>query len=568
MNSLDFRLVSSDYKCFEDMPADNFAVLSRATVLKNDAFAFEAVITAPESMNESEAYIIINSPIAGYVKTYLISGVNVTLGVYENIQDTDYLRGGKPGIYPDLLTPLDKNTAFKIKAGKTASVWIEAEIPESLREGVYPIEVSVRPANGEFKEEKRALELEVIPAVLPEQKLIFTQWFHCDCLASYYNVEVFSEEHWRIIENFVKTAVKNGINMLLMPVFTPPLDTEVGGERPTVQLVGVTKDGARYSFDYTLADRWIDMCRRCSVQYYEVSHLFTQWGAAHAPKVMAYENGVYKKIFGWETDSLSDEYLDFIRQFLESFKKYMSEKGLLDKTMFHLSDEPSKEHLERYGKLRQSLEKSLDGCMCADALSNFEFYESGAVKHPIVATDHIEPFIQNGVKDLWCYYCCGQSEKVANRFIAMSMNRTRIIGAQLFKFDIRGFLHWGYNFYYTQFSKAKLDPYKCNDGGGWVPAGDTFSVYPAPDGTAYESLHMKGFTQALYDLRAFELLASLTSREYVIDLIDSTAGENVTFSEYPRYDGFCRQLREAINEHIKGKIAHGFAAKRRCNTRG
>lgn len=217
--------------------------------------------------------------------------------------------------------------------------------------------MSVRPASGEFKEEKRALELEVIPAVLPEQKLIFTQWFHCDCLASYYNVEVFSEEHWRIIENFVKTAVKNGINMLLMPVFTPPLDTEVGGERPTVQLVGVTKDGAHYSFDYTLADRWIDMCRRCSVRYYEVSHLFTQWGAAHAPKVMAYENGVYKKIFGWETDSLSDEYLDFIRQFLESFKKYMSEKGLLDKTMFHLSDEPSKEHLERYGKLRESLEK-------------------------------------------------------------------------------------------------------------------------------------------------------------------------------------------------------------------
>lgn len=45
MNSLDFRLVSSDYKCFEDMPADNFAVLSRASVLKNDVFAFEAVIT-------------------------------------------------------------------------------------------------------------------------------------------------------------------------------------------------------------------------------------------------------------------------------------------------------------------------------------------------------------------------------------------------------------------------------------------------------------------------------------------------------------------------------------------
>ena len=66
---------------------------------------------------------------------------------------------------------------------------------------------------------------------------------------------------------------------------------------------------------------------------------------------------------------------------------------------------------------------------------------------------------------------------------------------QMFKYDIVGFLQWGYNFYYSYRSVYPINPYECNDGGPttengdiWVPAGDTFCVYPAPDGTAkYET---------------------------------------------------------------------------------
>ena len=34
--------------------------------------------------------------------------------------------------------------------------------------------------------------LEVLPISLPEQTLIHTEWLHCDCIANYYGVEVFS----------------------------------------------------------------------------------------------------------------------------------------------------------------------------------------------------------------------------------------------------------------------------------------------------------------------------------------------------------------------------------------
>ena len=77
-------------------------------------------------------------------------------------------------------------------------------------------------------------------ARLPAQTLLHTEWFHADCLASYYGVAPLSEEHWRILENFIRAAgEEHGINMLLTPVFTPPLDTAVNGERLTVQLVDV-----------------------------------------------------------------------------------------------------------------------------------------------------------------------------------------------------------------------------------------------------------------------------------------------------------------------------------------
>ena len=92
----------------------------------------------------------------------------------------------------------------------------------------------------------------------------------------------------------------------------------------------------------------------------------------------------------------------------------------------------------------------LEGFPIMDALSNVDFYRSGAVEHPIPANNHIEPFLQENIPGLWTYYCCSQNTDVANRFVAMPAARSRILGVQMYKYNIAGFLHWGYNFYYSQ----------------------------------------------------------------------------------------------------------------------
>ena len=69
---------------------------------------------------------------------------------------------------------------------------------------------------------------------------------HQKCIATHYKIDVFSEQYWEYVQNFLQTAFEHGMNMVLTPLFTPPLDTKVGAERPTVQLVGVKVTNAEF----------------------------------------------------------------------------------------------------------------------------------------------------------------------------------------------------------------------------------------------------------------------------------------------------------------------------------
>jgi len=342
--------------------------------------------------------------------------------------------------------------------------------------------------------------------------------------------------------------------MILTPAFTPPLDTAAGGERTTVQLVDVYEKNNTYAFGFDNLRRWIELCGSLGIKYFEMPHLFTQWGAKAAPKIMAYKDGLCRRIFGWDTPAVGGGYTRFLSQYLPVLTNKLREWGIAERTYFHISDEPSYEHLENYLAAKNSVIEYLSGFHIIDALSSFEFYKSGAVSEPIPSSDHIKPFLENNVPRLWTYYCTGQHLKVSNRFFAMPSARNRIIGVQLYKFNIAGFLHWGFNFYNSMHSKRHINPFAVTDSEGAFPSGDPFMVYPNKDGTPGESIRIMVFHEALQDLRALELLESLAGREFVLGLIEEGADMPVTFGEYPKTDEYILDLREKVNREIEKRI--------------
>ena len=550
---LNSRIISSLDKCFPNSAPADFALLERVSVLRGERLSFQYAFREddPAAPHRSWCAPVIEGDLAPYASVRIVEFTPSLMPVYPppRQSDDDFITK-EPGLFPDRLETLSK-CGVPVCSYQTRTLWITVDIPADAEAGEHILTVGLDSAAGPYG--RAQLAVSVIAATLPKQTMPVTQWFHCDCLADYYRVPVFSEEHWRIIENFVRTAVENGINTLLTPLFTPPLDTGIGHERPTVQLVGVTKEGDKYSFDYTLLDRWIDMCDRLGIKNLEINHLFTQWGAAAAPKIMATVDGEYRRIFGWDTPASEGEYPVFLRAFLPDFIAHMKARGDDGRCIFHISDEPNAKNLEQYTASRAVVADLLEGYTTMDALSNIAFWENGVVKTPVVATNHIQPFIDKDVPGLWAYYCCSQSVGVSNRFFAMPGARTRCIGLQFYKHNTAGFLQWGYNFYYNQGSYNYVDPYADSTGQYFVPSGDTYSVYPAPDGTAYESMRLVQFHEGLQDARALALCEQLCGREATLEALEQACGV-IRFDRCICDSAKMIAVREMINDMIEKAI--------------
>ena len=543
---LQIRTLSSLAKVFPDK------IIGRAHT-KVDGFcgtevSFQVAVRMTASRYKQADYDIkVISELSKDIKLYKVGFVPSALPAYFHSADKNYITTA-PRLFPDPLLPIEDGV-FCAASGNWRSVWVTVNIDENKEAKKYPVTLEFY-RDGMCKGRAR-FYIAVHNDRLPEIDFIYTDWFHCDCIADVHGVKIFSEEHWKLIEKYMRLASDHGMNMVLTPVLTPPLDTAVGAERPTVQLVGVEKNGNAYKFDFSLLGRFIDTARRCGIERFEVSHFFTQWGAEYTPKVVASVNGRTKKIFGWHVSSRSEEYAEFLRALIPALTDFFEISRVpKENVYFHVSDEPNEAHLGVYNEVSSLLLPLISGYKHIDALSSFSFYKNGLVKTPVAATNNIKPFLDGKCSDLWCYYCCSQGKNVSNRFFAMPSHRTRIIGVQMYKYGIKGFLHWGYNFYYTQFSKRLVDPFRETDAGEAFPSGDAFTVYPYRDG-AIPSLRQKVFADALLDIKILSLLEKKIGKEKVIAELDRLMGEEVTFDSCPESEAFFDELYGMIFSYLE-----------------
>lgn len=543
----EMKLLSSLVKVFPDeMPLYQPECL-KLSVLWGESVSFQAAYFT-DSPRRELLRLTLESPIRDYISVRSVELVPVGRAVHGEVDD-NYLKT-TAGLYPDLLRKLENDSVIA-SSMQWRSLWIDVEGSQEIPAGSYPIRIYLSDEDGVVCE--AVMNVMIIGAVLPESGLIHSEWLHGDCLADYYQEPVFSEKYWQILENFLTEYVARGCNMILTPIFTPPLDTAVGGERTTIQLVDVQVQDQTYLFGFERFERFVRLCRKLGIQYFEISHLFTQWGAKAAPKIIATVDGKEKRIFGWDTPAVG-EYTRFLEAFLPCLKQKLEELQIEEVTCFHISDEPEEEDLESYRAAKESVRKLLEGFPHMDALSNYAFYEQGIVELPVVATDHIQKFLDHGVPGLWSYYCAGQYRDVSNRYIAMPSARNRIYGLQIYKYGIAGILHWGYNFYNSEKSLSHINPYEVTDAGYGFEAGDSFLVYPGKDFKPEESIRMMVLYHALNDVRALRFLESLTDREFVMELMESEIASPITFTEYPKSDFYLLQLRERVNREIGRRI--------------
>ena len=538
------------------------------TVFENEPLSFQLAYRLEEPGRAAMFYPVVESALP--VTQYRIGYVPVVRAC-PPVHDGGFDRTD-PGLYPDPLYRRKEKAPVE-NDGRWGQLWAEQgekqlltavgdawqglwltvnERGDALTPGEYTVTVRLYTSeNGEEAGTER-LSVRVLPGKLPEQELLVSNWFHCDCLADHYGVEMFSPRHFEIIGSFLKAAAEHGQNMVLLPAFTPPLDTSIGKERRTAQLVGVRVREGKYEFDFTLLKSFVRLALTCGITHFEHSHLFTQWGAEHAPKIVAEVDGEEKRIFGWETDVTAGEYERFLTAYFAALRPVLEELGIGDKIYFHVSDEPDVSHLSRYLAASEILRRAAGDVTFFDAMSHYSIAETGATDIPVVmeTSEDMEKFIGSG-KPYWVYYTGGQiTGEHCNRLISCASVRNRMLGIMMYAAGASGFLHWGYNFWYDMLSHGAFDPNTYPGTYNQMP-GTSFIVYPAPDGTAIPSLRMKVFAEGMRDYRALRLLEEKTSREYVLSFIEKRFG--VLRYAYPMTEKALLDFREELNREIAGE---------------
>ena len=528
---LELKILSSLEKIFPDSAG---AETARFSAMRNEPVSFQiAYKNADGERYVQPFYTVIDTDLEiSLISQYKIGYVPVAQCV--NIPEDEYYDRKTPGLFPDPLLPRGTNDRVE-NDGFWAPRFYEQDEKNQLNSypacyqglwftvnesgaqipaGEHYVTVRFLAAADGKEIGTKTVEITVTDALLPEQTLFYTSWFHNDCLADIYGVEIFSDRYFEIMESFFAEAAKTGMNMILLPAFTPPLDTPVGKERKTAQLVRISLENGEYSFDFSLMEKYMSLCLKCGIKYFEHCQLFTQWGAKAAPKIFADTPDGCKRIFGWETDSKSEEYSAFLKAYLRSLMKFLKKAGLEKNIFFHISDEPMPDNIEYYRNAKNIIKGEIGDCPSGDPLAHYEFFEDGSVQIPIISVNSLDmDKFTSSCDNFWVYYT-GESlyDGYTNRIITTTGARNRIIGIQMYMAGAKGFLHWGYNYYYDVLSHGLFNPLNDPCGYGGLP-GTSFIVYPSPDGKAIVSARMKVFYEGLNDYRALKLLESKIGKE-------------------------------------------------------
>ena len=553
MDNITIKQISSleKIRSYDDVPD---ATINKKCLLGGESFSYQIVVAI--QLDFMNLKVDVESPLKEYVKVYNVEDVMMDLPIRPPCKDPDYI-ATEPGMMPDALIPIEQYNGWLRIYTTPHTLWVEVNIPRDLKQGIYPVDIKFtrKEPDGDTAVITKRMKLEVLGVNLPEQQTIICQWFHVDCIADVHCVDIYCEEHWALIEKYMKVAAELGINMLLTPVITPALNTNPGMYRSCTQLVKIEKIDDKYYFDFTLLKRWITLCKKTGIKYYEISYLFSQWGLKYSPNIRVKENGKEGYMFGWHVPARDDSYRDFLQQFLPALVDFLRTENVFSQSYFHLSDEPFLEHLENYRYAYDLVSPLLEGRPIMDAMSNVEFYTEGIVNVPITATNHLTPFLEKNVEEQWAYYCIAQENQVSNRFMSMPSYRNRIIGLQLYKYGIKGFLQWGYNFYYDSQSTFIVNPYLTSSSGKAYNSGDSFIVYPYMN-EVIPSLRGIVFKEAIQEIELCRLLESYIGKEKVVELIEQEAGMELTMFDYPRNSEYLPSLNDKMKEIIRSHIGN------------
>jgi len=403
-----------------------------------------------------------------------------------------------PAWVPDPLYEIPDTDVWK---GKARPLWLTFYVPRQTPPGLYSGQVQVTANQKTFN---IPVKLQVYSAVCPaERTLKVTNWIMIDMIAHYSGGEPWSEDFWESVRKIARNMAEHRQNMILCPI---PIS--IFWSKLRLIEISPTNDG-KLQFGFSRFDQWVRIFKEEGVVgYIEGGHIGHN-GMVHCwlPR-----NGeIVYHLHPADTPE-AEEYLS---QLFTALQAHVDEKGWTDIYYQHVMDEPNDKTVTRYNAAMDLVRKHAPRLKTMDALLSSEVTTADVLVPilkvnglPDLAEDyeHYKKLQQQG-KEVWYYFCGAVQGTCVSRHLDQKMLRVRYTNWLNFKYNLSGFLHWGYNwwgylspFTQTQVAYSKVGPF---------PPTDQNIVYPAPDGGIMDSIRHEADRDSIED---YELLKRLKAK--------------------------------------------------------
>ena len=288
------------------------------------------------------------------------------------------------------------------------------------------------------------------------------QWFSFGNMARYHGVEPWSEEHWAIIRRYCELMRHGRQNYFWI----------------NKEIVGCQREGDSFRFDFSRAERFIDMCFGMG---------FTHLESCMAIERRFYEDSTFIIRTGTEElPALSDIGLRYLYDYFTQLRAMLERRGWLDRVVQHVADEPHSGCVQEYRILSGIVRMLMPGVPLIDAVEMWDLFGSADILVPKnfyyeANREQFERYRAMG-NDLWVYTCCHPGGRFMNRALDMPLLRVRYMHWAIERYRLSGYLHWGLNYYdYTDDPFVGKSGQAVNLGDVELPPGDTHIVYPDTD---------------------------------------------------------------------------------------
>jgi hypothetical protein len=307
------------------------------------------------------------------------------------------------------------------------------------------------------------LRLRVYPLTMPERSsLLTTMWYSVEYFPKFHGIkEKYSKPFWEMLEHYAANIAEHRQNVFRVPI----------------EAVKVTeKKGGRYEFDYSNFDRWVDIFWNTGrMELIETGFVATFGpGRWYSDTIVLKDFEVIDEASG-ESKEVPGE--KFLQKFLPAFEKHLKDKGWLDRTVFHIADEPSNHNVVSWREVSDRIHGWAPGLRRMDAIEATGFRDRLEVWVPKL--NELDSWFasykeaQASGYELW-YYQAMSTNAYPNRFIDSPLIETRIMRWLNYRFGITGYLDYG-------FGHWNDDPYSIQWPAHYGIAAH-YVVYPKRDG--------------------------------------------------------------------------------------